>query len=197
MHYGQSMDAFPLQSELIDGVIGFANADLSNRTQISSYFNGTLKPDQIPILKTRRTIQADVRLWLMTASGFDNRESYLAMRGVEDNYDGSVKRVDLGIRFEGYLTVEETPVLGGYKEQIVFKWRVSKASLRAICGLAVQIIIQEGLHQRVGECERESCQNIYLDRTSRGIRRKYCKSAECGKILNRERVKESRKKVRK
>ena len=191
------MSAIPLQGELIDGVIGFANAKLSNPTQISSYFNGTWKPYRIPKLRTCRTIQADVRLWLMTASGFDNRECYYALRGFEDIYDDSVTRVDHGIRFEGHLTVEKTPVLGGHKEQIEFEWRVSRASLRAICGLAMQIIIQEELHQRIGECERESCQNIYLDRTSRGIPRKYCKSEECEKILNRERVKESRKKVRK
>jgi len=191
------VSAFPLQSELIDGVIGFANAHLSNPSQISSYFNETWKPDQVPKLRTCRTIQNDVRLWLMTAVGFDHDDSYLAMRGYEDNYDGSLTRVDPGIRFEGHLAVKKTPVLGGHQEQIEFKWRVSRASLRAICGLAVQIIIQEGLHRRIGVCDREGCLSIFLDRSSRGIPRKYCKSAECEKILNRERVKESRKKVRK
>ena len=111
--------------------------------------------------------------------------------------DDSVTRVDHGIRFEGHLTVEKTPVLGGHKEQIEIAWRVRRASLRAICGLAVQIIIQEELHQRIGVCDREGCGSIFLDRKSRGIPQKYCKSEECEKILNRERVKESREKVRK
>ena len=191
------MSAFPLQSELIDAVIGFANADLDDPTQISCYFNGTWQPDSIPKLRTCRSIQGDVRLELMaTAAGFNHDDSYLAMRGYEDNYDGSVTRVDPGIRFEGYLTVDKKMVLGGHEEKIVFEWRVSKASLRAICGLAVQIIKQEGLDRRFGECDREGCENIFLDRSSRGIRRKYCKSTECEKILNRERVKESRQKAK-
>ena len=189
------MDAFPLQSKLIDAVIGFANADRYDRAQISSYFNGTWEPYPIPTLEPCREIQTDVRKWLLFAAGFNDRDCHLAMLGLEDNFKGTFKRIDSGIRLEGYLLVEKTPVIGGHEERIVWKWRVKNASLRAICGLAVSIIIQEGLHWRIGMCDRENCLNIFLDRSSRGIRRKYCKSTECEKILNRERVKESRKKV--
>jgi len=43
------------------------------------------------------------------------------MRGLEDSLslDGTFNRIDHGIRLEGHLSVEKTPVLGGYEEQIV------------------------------------------------------------------------------
>ena len=200
------MDANPLQSELIDipstdelidAVISFVNAKLNHPNQISCYFNGTWKPVDVPRLRTCRSIQNDVRLWLMTAAGFDDRDHQLAMLGLEDNFNRTFKHVDRGIWLKGYVSLEKTPVLGGYSDQHVLKWYVSKASLRNICGLAVQIICEKDLHRRIGVCERESCRSIFLDRRSRGIRRKYCKSEKCEKILNRERAEKSRKKVRK
>jgi len=187
------MDAFPLQKNLIDAVIGFANADLNPPDNVRRYFSETWEPDQIPKLRTCRIIQADVRLGLMVAAGFPaNRECHDAMRGLEWNFDDTFTRIDPGIRLEGHLSVEKTAVLGGYEEQIVWKWRVTNASLRAICGLAVGTIIQEGLHRKIGLCEREGCSNLFLDRNSRGIPRKYCKTDECEKKLNRQRVSDSR-----
>ena len=191
------MNVFPLQSELIDAVIAFANADLDALAKVRRYFNGIWKPDNIPSLSTCRTIQADVRSWLMFAAGFNDQDCFDAMRGLEWGYSGSFKRLDSGIELKGWLSVEKIPVLGGHEEKIVWKWRVVNASLRAICGLAVGTIIQEGLHQRVVECQRDGCGNIFLDRSSRGTARKYCKSAECDVILNRQAVARSRKRKKK
>ena len=187
------MSVIPLQSELINSVLAFANADLDDPDKVRRYFNGAWAPHKIPSLRTCRTIQADARSWLLFAAGFDERGSYDAMRGLEDSYDGSFKRLDPGIELKGWPSVEKIPVLGGHEEKIVWKWRVVNASLRAVCGLAVGIIIQEGLHLWVVECQRDGCGNIFLDRSSRGTPRKYCKSAECDAIVNRQAVARSRK----
>lgn len=78
------MNVFPLQDELIDAVIGFANADLDHPDNARQYFRGTWAPDELPKLRTCRTIQADVRLELMVAAGFPaNRECHDAMRGLD------------------------------------------------------------------------------------------------------------------
>lgn len=110
------MDAFPLQNELIDAVVRFANAELKTdyKSVVREHFNQAWVPDEIPKLRTCRRIQNDVRLGLMVAAGFPaNRECHDAMRGLEDNLDGTLKRIDSGIRLEGHLSVEKTPVLGG------------------------------------------------------------------------------------
>lgn len=192
------MGAFPLQNELINAVVSFANADLDDPAKVvRRYFDGAWMPCKIPSPETCHTIQADVRLWLMTADGFNNRDCYDAMRGLEWGFDKSFKRLDSGIELKGWLSVEKVPVLGGHEEKIVWKWRAVNASLRAICGLAVGTIIQEGLHQKVITCQRDGCSNIVLDRSSRGTARKYCKSAECDVILNRQAVARSRKRKKK
>jgi hypothetical protein len=74
--------------------------------------------------------------------------------------------------------------MGGYKEQLVWKLHVKSAPLRAVCGLAGRIILLEGLDRAVGECARDGCDNIFLDRDSRGKRRIYCRDAKCQAALN-------------
>ena len=186
------MNTFPLQGELIDAVIAFANADLYDPAVVRRYFKGAWEPTEIPKLRACRNIQADVRTSLMNAADFGHRDCHDEMRGLEWG-KGSFKRFDPGIRLEGWLSIDKVPITGGHKEQIVWKWCVSHASLRDICGLAVSTIVQENLHRRFGECGREGCYNIFLDRNSRGTPRKYCKQETCELALNRDRVSASRR----
>lgn len=185
---------FPSQDQLIDNVVSFANADLDDQAKVRRYFRGMWTPDEIPSLEDCRAIQAEVRTMLLNlASGFDVRDFGDAMRGLEWLPDiRHFRRRDSGIVLKGWLGTQEIPVLGGVQERIVFRWRVQNAPLRAICGLGLATLVQEGLHGRVVECHREGCGNFFLDRKSRGKPRKYCKSAECDRLLNSKRVADSR-----
>lgn len=168
--------SYPIQSELVDAVISFANLDLKNSTQIRESFSGAWRPDALPSLRTCRDVQRETREWLSAP----NLRAYLAMEG----FDQFVVRIERGIRFEGRLN----GVKGHRgKIEIQWKWWVSEASLRAICGLAVATIEQLGLRDRLAVCARPGCGLYFIDRESRGVPRKYCKTEACEQALNRER----------
>ena len=190
------MSPFPLQNELINAVVAFANAESLDEQHIRRHFKNTWTPDKIPQLRTLIEIQQEVREWLFKARYLPDGdvEHGFALHGLRIELGPEVVRVDPGILLEGKISIDQVPILGGFKEQIVWTWKVKQASLRAICGLAMATICQEGLHKRIGECAREGCGNIFLDQSSRGNKRKYCKSAECDAKLNQMRVEQSRKK---
>jgi hypothetical protein len=91
---------------------------------------------------------------------------------------------DPGIQFAGSLLCASGPD----GPELAWSWHITRASLRATLGVAVLSIGQAGLASRVGVCARHGCATYYIDRESRGVPRKYCKSSKCGKELNRARV---------
>lgn len=182
------MDNFPLQEELIDAVVGFANSKIKRPEQVFEHFTGTWQPESLPKLRTCRRIQQEVRNWML-----DKDVSFvLALEGYSW---GPLGQVDKGIRLVGEVHTafdvdKESREADLY---LTWRWSVSHASLRAICGLAVATIFQRKLHRRLGLCERVECNNIFIDLTSRGTPRKYCKTDKCERARNREAVKKSRK----
>ena len=186
------MDVFPLQDQLIDAVIGFANAKIRQPDQVHDYFTGRWQPESLPKLPTCRRIQRDVRQWLLDRDpGF-----VLALEGFSS---GPVEKVDKGIRLTGAIhsAFDFNSESREAHVYLTWQWSVSDASLRAICGLAVATIYQQKLRKRLGLCERAECDNIFIDTTSRGTPRQYCKTDECERARNRERVKDSRARQRK
>ncbi len=183
------MNIFPLQSELIEAVVGFINADLREPKDVQQYFNGTWQPDKLPTLRTCRELQKEVRQWLLEAK-LGSADHMPALYGY-----GSIwwQQVDQGIQLEGKIYLEIAPQEDLNKNPIAWSWQVSNASLRSICGLAVATTCQEGLHHKVHECKRDRCENIFIDRHSRGKPRLYCQSTECANKRNSAAVKKSRK----
>lgn len=190
------MDRFPLQIELIDAFVGFANATLKSPEDVLRYFNETWTPTSLPKLRACRKIQSDVRSWFPVSAGqIFNAGFAMAIYGIADSGTEIGKVVDPGIRLAGQATYNPKIDLktGIVSEHVIeWRWDVTDASLRAICGLAAATIYQEDLHKRVGFCARAGCGNMFIDRASRGIRRIYCKTRECELIRNRERVAASR-----
>ncbi len=180
------MDDFPLQKELVDAVIGFANAKLDMPSQVNDFFNGRWNPKSIPLLSTCRKIQREVRGWLIDLNGM--------FIGALDGWGpaGWAPLSDRGIELKA--RVFHSWKLDGNKVEhtVGMEWSVAKASLRAICGLAVATLYQQDLHSRLGLCARDGCENIFIDIASRGIPRKYCKTKKCEAQLNRDRVRLSR-----
>ena len=168
---------FPLQEQLIDAVIAFANAKLTSPTQAVSFFGGSWTPSDTPQLSECRRIQTEVRKWL-----------------VDPWAKGSAPHVPMirGIRLTGtwgFQAARDDDVNADVKYEVTWDWHVaSDVTLRAICGLAVVTAFQAGFRDWIGLCAREGCSTYFVDRDSRGIRRKYCKTEECEKALNRERV---------
>ena len=187
------MNVFPLQKELVEAVVGFINAELRERNDVYQYFNGTWHPEKLPPLKICRELQKEVRQWLLEAK-LGSGDHISAIYGY-----GPVwwHRADQGIQLEGKIYLGGAPQGHTNENPIVWSWQVSKASLRSICGLAVATICQERLHHKVHECEQDECRNIFIDRHSRGISRKYCKATDCANKRNSEAVRKSQKKARK
>jgi hypothetical protein len=194
MRYAICMAAFPLQEELIDAVIEFANTKLTDARVIRQIFAKTWKPDSVPSLATCRKIQSEVRVWLAGES------QLLAI----DAFAGGSRLSGSGIELVGRLgyqsetTFDESdpyPKPVARRAWITWRWRIKSASLRAVCGLAVATIEQaqgEGKIGPVAVCARAGCGRYFVDRSSRGIAREYCKTTECEKARNRERVSRSR-----
>jgi hypothetical protein len=96
--------------------------------------------------------------------------------------DERVSRVfDPGIEFAGKLLC----VTGANGPELAWSYEIQRASLRATLGVAVVSLCQAGLAVRLGLCSRPGCGTYYIDRKSRGVRRKYCKTAQCNKWLSR------------
>lgn len=189
------MSEFPLQEQLIDSVLRFASATLQDPSQISAFFDGVWRPDALPKLRRCRAIQAEVRSWI------DNPESpdQMAVSGML-GVNALSDEKDRGIRLAGGLGFRRTVVDAEalkIESRITWTWWITDATLLAICGLAVCTIWQSNLQHKVGLCRRKNCPNYFVDRDSRGKSRIYCKSQECEKILNKQRVKASRKNSRK
>ena len=180
------MNDFPLQEELIDAVIGFANAKIDRPSQVTGFFGRTWNPTSIPQLSTCRKIQREVRGWLIDLNGM----FIPALEGWGPA--GWAPNSDRGIELK--CMVFHSWELDGNKvdHTIKWEWSVAEASLRVICGLAVATLYQQDLHSRLGLCAREGCENIFIDYVSRGIPRKHCGTEECEMALNRARVKASR-----
>ena len=187
------MDVFPLRNELVEAVVGFINAELRKAKDVDQYFNGTWHPDKLPTLRICKELQKEVRQWLLEAK-LGSGDHISAIYGY-----GPVwwHRADQGIQLEGKIYLGGAPQGHTKKNPIVWSWHVSNASLRSICGLAVATICQKELHHKMHECERDECRNIFIDRHSRGISRKYCKTTECNNKRNLAAVKKSRKKPQK
>ncbi len=178
------MDVYPLQEPLVDAVIRFANIKLNHPNAIVEVFDDTWPMELLPRLRVCRAAQREARAWLMTlADGNGDLEAVIsATLGRRKN----MERVDSGIRFAGdpgYRIVKDEPG-GKARHEITVKWRVSEASLRSICGFAVTTIYQAGLQDRVGLCERDGCDNLFIDRVSRGTRRRHCLGDECERARN-------------
>ena len=189
------LNIFPLQSELIDAVIGFANAKLREPADIKKYFKDTWQPDSLPKdMRTYMKLQNTVRNWLLGAK-YGDSDHVLALHGIGSH--GWPNVVDKGIELQGKIYLETATPASGPNDKIVWDWRISRASLRSICGLAVATICQEGWHLNVHECKRGGCENIFIDRHSRGKPRLYCQSTECANKRNSEAVRKSQKKARK
>ena len=191
------MDIFPLQNELIDAVIGFANDKLREPKDVERHFNGTWKPYNLPTLRTCRKLQKDVRQWLLEAK-LGSADHLLALYGIELTKDSTPKaRKYSAIKLKGEIYIEPASSGHDLRNQIAWSWRISEASLRSICGLAVATVHQEGLRHNVHECQRDECGNLFIDRCSRGVPRLYCKTEDCDKARNLHAVRESTKKARK
>lgn len=174
------MKSFPLQDDLIDGVVAFANVQLETSEQAGGYFKCHWKRGSLPDVKQCRRIQTEVRKWL---SGLDSE-----LPAVNAMIGGPNKKAEHGVRLIGALGYEARP---GHR-QITWDWWITDTSLRAICGLAVVSIFNAGLTDKVGRCARDGCENYFIDRKSRGIIRRYCKTDACEKAVNRDRVRKKR-----
>ena len=174
------MADLPLQKELIDAVIEFANATLEQGDQVLAYFCGRWQLDSTPTLRTCRTIQAETRRWLSLPnedSGF-----LLALLGRDFR-----ERVDAGVQLNGqvYFRLEKLDDVQS-RVKVTWNWWAKKASLRTICGLAVATIHDAGLSKHVHLCAHDACDNIFIDDKSRGTPREYCKIKKCLDRRNRE-----------
>lgn len=182
---------FPLQDELIDAVIAFANADLQSARQAAAFYSGMWTPSSLPSLSECRSIQDEVRSWLRPLD-----KPAKMMRAVEAMmiYRGKTDGVQLvgALGFSATQDAEPHEPKSRMRYEVTWNWWVRSASLRAVCGLAVASVYQAGLREFVGLCARDGCGIYFVDRKSRGNRRKYCKTDHCELALNAERVSRSR-----
>ncbi len=190
------MNIFPLQNELIDAVIGFANAKLREPKDVEQYFNGAWRPGKLPDLRACRKLQGEVRRWLLEVK-LGSGDYLPPLYGIELSKDSARKEGQPAIKLKGYIYIEPAEPGADQRHKIAWRWEVSEASLRSICGLAVATVVQEGHRHHVHECERDECENLFIDRHSRGIPRRYCKTADCDNARNRQAVKKSNERTKK
>ena len=170
------MDKFPLQDELIVGVIRFANMEIHDPRAVAAIFRDWLTGES-PNLRTCRQIQSTVRKWLATMDTDSAVNTYLPKDGIE-----------LG----GLLGARSITRDGVNRFEVTMQWHLKKASLQAVCGLAVAQIRQAGWQDRVKQCERDECGNYFIDR--KGRKRKYCLANDCEKARGAARTAKSREK---
>ena len=186
------MAIFPVQNELIDAIVKFASAKLTDLGQVREIFPKDRRPDSVPSLQTCQKIQKEVRDWLDLP---DQSGMSAAWALIGRNLDANKEMVDPGISLGGAIGFQRRLVDKTSNEKvfhITWDWWITSASLRAVCGLAVGSIWQAELQDRVGYCERDGCGNYFIDRRSRGQRRQYCGERECNKARSRERTAASR-----
>ncbi len=190
------MAIFPLQNSLIDAVIRFANAPLDDADEILDLFEGTWRPDSPPSLRVCRSVQREVLEWLATLA--DRKGDVEAVIASILGYRKNMERVDSGIRFAGNLGYRIVKDGRGRKarHEVTWHWRVSAASLRAICGLAVASIYQADLHDRVGQCEWAKCNRYFVDRKSRGSPRQFCPDRGCDNAARQQRWRDAQKQLK-
>ena len=217
------MDSFPLQNTLIDAVVGFVNETLQNHDDVKKHFRNEWAPDSLPLLKECRNLQTEVRGWLLDikqgftnhvlavhglgTTGFPSRsdvtrpsEPTSGSPGLASGWPGlfvgssDEDKLDHEIRLTGQISMNPKSGDNSFDYQLVWAWKVSEASLRAICGLAVASICEKKLQTKVLECDSEACPNVFIDTKSRGKSRKYCFSKKCFDDRNNQSVKDSRKK---
>ena len=216
------MDPFPLQDALIDAVIGFVNDTLQSPDDVKKHFRNEWTPESLPRLKECRSLQTEVRGWLLDArqgltghvlavhglgsTGYPSRsdvtrpsEPTAGLPGLSTGWPGLFEgssdedELDNGIRMTGQISLTPKSGDNAFDYQIVWDWKISKASLRAICGLAVASICEANLAGKIWECARDECTNVFIDSQSRGIAREYCHSKKCADERNNAAVKKSRK----
>lgn len=209
------MNSFPLQSTLIDAVVGFANETLQNPDNVKKHFSGQWAPDSMPILKECRNLQTEVRGWLLDVTqgftghvlavhglgttGFPSRSDVTRPSKPTSGFpglgvgDSDEDKLDNGIRLTGQISLNPKSGDNAFDYQIVWAWHVSEASLRAICGLAVASIYEAKLQAKVRECASSACANVFIDTKSRGKPRIYCFSKKCHDDRNNQAVKDCRK----
>ena len=186
------MAVFPVQDDLIHAVVGFASAKLTDSKQVHEFFTGRYRRVSVPTLKTCRKIQREVRNW------FDDPEGAgLSAAWALIGYDlaDNKKRLDPGIVIGGTILFQNRLVDAETKEtefHVLSEWWIDDATLRAVCGFAVCTIWQADLMDRVGFCERDECNNYFIDRRSRGEPRRFCGEQECNRARGRARTAASR-----
>ena len=186
------MAVFPVQDELIDAIVRFASTKLTDPKQVKQFFPGRYRRVSVPTLRTCRKIQGEVRDWLDDPEGAGLSAAWALI-----GYDlaDEKKRLDPGIALGGTFLYQNRLVDTKTKEtefQVLLDWWIDVATLRAVCGLAVCTIWQANLQDRIGYCERDGCNNYFIDRRSRGQRRQYCGERECNKARSRDRTAASR-----
>ncbi len=194
------MAVFPVQDDLIDAVLGFASAKLTDPKQVHKFFADRWRRVSIPTtLRTCRKIQGEVRDWLDDPEGAGLSAAWALI-----GYDltDNKKRLDPGIAFGGTVLFRKRKKAKKGKKvdvttketefHVLWDWWIDDATLRALCGLAVCTIWQANLKDRIGYCERDGCDNYFIDRRSRGERRRYCGTEECNKARSRARTAASR-----
>ncbi len=192
------MTDIPLQDELVESIIEFASAEIRDPTQACGYFGSYWAPTEAPSLKSCRAIQREVQDWLNGNSYLNavNAAMGLSTKGGEDS--GIVLLGKPGFSAEWHDDQ--------FQQRIHLSWWVQKGTLRAICGFAITTLYQSNLINRVGQCSRKAsfssdgqvrdadCKRFFIDRKSRGRKRKYCMTPGCEAARNRQRVRASREK---
>jgi hypothetical protein len=164
-------------SDLIDSVVDFANAKLSNPQQVADYFPDHWCPQEFPKLRTCRDIQRDVRAWLLNP-----KDAYNWLMG-----SGSAFEVRLAASPRIRTAWSDDP---GRDMTTDISWNmyVQEGSLRGICTLGVIYLIADGFADKTHECAHDKCNNLFVDTKSRGKPRLFCRTVECDAVRNREYV---------
>ena len=167
---------------LVDSVVAFANAKISNPRQVVDYFPDNWLPKDIPQLRACRDTQRDVRAWLLNPDAFNMMIGSSAAMGV---------RLAASPKISTSWTDDADRKM---TTDISWNLYVQQGSLRAICMLAVLYLFDEGLADKTHLCAHAKCNNLFVDTKSRGTTRKYCHTDECDSVRNREYVAASKKK---
>ena len=185
------MPSFPLQEQLIDDVVSFANSPISHPNDLRRIFEGSWSIESDLSLGHIRRVKSEVRKWLSAIISGD--------LGLTDApFIDSI----FDIRFEGrlgysvrYLDPRDRDVrtVEDFEHRVKWNWQISEAPLRAVCSLAIASIFEAGFASRVGVCGFESCNRFFVAKRSRGKPREYCFNESCENRRNAARQKEYRK----
>lgn len=190
---------------LIEKLTVFMNASIDSPAQLPAIFgewwpleySEPLSVESTPILPDLETINAvrdQVRGWLLDLEkGLQYADQ--AMHGTLPNDPGiSGVAFDAGVP----LVFGTTPAIefSQYSGiELTYKSHIESGDLRSICGYAVVYIATNFPADRVGVCEIEDCDNLIIDTTSRGQKRRYCGSKRCTAAMNKRHMDKYRAKV--